>query len=161
MINLYSNIDNVLMKLDKETYTPFMSNYLQSGWMKHICEVTSVSVDKNNILAYVDILGYSMPDDGIYHFTADVAFRVVSQLLMIHTGWAFDCQKKIGESYLREYNSIYNKKINKTCDIKVLGTINEFNIKKNKYAMLNATFDIEEGSFVIDISGSIPIAELP
>ena len=38
-VNLNSNMDNTLMKLDKETYS-FMSNYLQSGWMKHICEIT-------------------------------------------------------------------------------------------------------------------------
>ena len=109
--------NNALIKLDKEIYVPLMSNYLQNGWMKHQCEITSISVNKNNILAYVDILGYSIPDDGVYHFTADVALRVVSQLLMVHTGWWFHCKKKIGESYLREYNSIYNKKINKTKDI--------------------------------------------
>jgi len=108
-----------LQELHRERYAPLMSVYLDDSFKNNKCEITSLRVGPAIIKSVWNMTACELPSDGIFFLPADVAFRMVGQLVIIHAGWFFNLEKKMGEALLRDYSIRYRRKILKSEGIEI------------------------------------------
>lgn len=136
------------MEIDIKKIEPFLSQYLLDGWKQDKLVLKSVQISPGIITGKLDVVEHFMPGDGVFHFTAPLAFIWIAQLAIVYTCWEHELETKPGEVYLREIQLETRKMINKLDDIQV-----SLRVLKKRYIGPEQVYyigeiDIENGSFV-------------
>jgi len=136
------------MKLTIEEVQPYLSEYLSGGYKQDDLVLQSIEVEPRRITGILRVTSYFMPSDGIFHFTAPLAFVWIAQLAIIYTCWEHNLDKKPGEIYLREIYLQTRRMINKTSDISVTLTLTKKRYLDDNRVYYIGDIDIDNGSFV-------------
>lgn len=136
------------MKLPLDQIKPYLSAYLSGGWKQDELCLQSVEVEPNRICGTLSVANYFMPTDGVFHFTAPLAFIWIAQLAIIYTCWEHELAQKPGEIYLREIYLQARKMINKTEDIPVTLVVTKKRYLDNNTVYYTGNLDINNGAFV-------------
>jgi hypothetical protein len=147
--------------LAKEVLQAYLSDYLVNGWKEEVLSLGNVEVEAGRIAGYINVDRYPAPSDGRFHLSAQTALVWISQIGIIYGCWENRLPRKMGEVFLRDVQLNFNRTINRTREICIMGEFRERNRRelRNKCVYYkNAHIDVDHGSFTGTASFVVPVS---
>ena len=126
---------------------PFLSPYMVDGFRHERSKFEEVYIDEDRILGLVSVLAPADCVDDRFHFNSLTAWIWVTHLVHIHAGWFEKLERKIGESYLREFNLICRRPILYQERIPIEVRFPERKYRGRYLVYPDAEFSVDEGAF--------------